>query len=438
MCCEVEGSNPVLYLSACSYQVVLYETAPAPKGRMLPARRKPAAQVVSLGQLNLIARQQDELVARVRQFAGPLVDVDEEEPPRGTIWEAMVSDEQCKMLTNMTRAMITSLYQSMAPHIAAVKRRGPPPASSWMDSLLCYLLWARSPGKDFDKLAAAVGIPAGRFADNVGRVRPVLHAALCSRWLSPPARPQALVGTNFPHIGVLLDCHTTEGFRPKAPFLEGKIYYDGKNKIYGLKSELGVDAHPPHYCKFTANHTPASVHDYEYHKHNYQLFLPHLLKTPGEHHALPNDVQQRFWAVCGDKGYVGPETDTPDERRITPKKGPLTQEDRARNTEINRIRVPVEQFFGRMLSSWGLLHGVYRWDHVNFDFDFRICALLTNELIRHNQLAELDHDFYTKYLSTRRTEAEQRHRKRQEQLQRYANAKRARRQDELQIAALGE
>ena len=330
--------------------------------------------------------------------------------------------------------MITNLYQSMQPFMAAQRRRGPRPASSWMDALLCYLIWARAPEKDFEQLADALGLTSSRLQDNIARVRPVLHGALLQRWCAPAPRPEPLVGTRFPEIALLVACHTTQAFRPKAPFEEAKIYWDGKNHIYGLKSEVAVMAHAPHYCVSVADHVVASMHDYEYHKRIYELYLPYLLKTPAEHHVLPNDVQHRYWAVAADKGYIGPAHDTPDERRITPKKGNLTQEKRERNVAINRIRVVVEQYLGRVLSSWGLVHGVYRWDHAHFNYDFRICALLTNELIQHNNLNELDAQFYVKYVTLRRNKAEARANKRKAQLIRYAAEKRALRVAEAELA----
>lgn len=391
---------------------------------MAHGARKPAARPLNLNLLNTIAERQDAAVAQILAFDGPLVDVDEEEPPHGAIWEAFATDALTKKFTTMTRAQITSIYQTMSPHIAAVRRRGPRPASTWMDSLLCYLVWAHAPGKHFDQVAGALGIPSSRFQDNLARVRPVLLATLCSRWLDPRVRPQPLVGTNHPEIALLIDTHTTETFRPKAPFEEAKAYRDEKNHIYGVKNEVAVSAHAPHYCLFASPRAVASVHDFPYHKRYFEQYLPYLLKTPAEHHALPNDVQNRFWAVCCDKGYIGPADETPGERRIMPKKGHVTQEERAANAEINRIRVPVEQFFGRLLSSWGILRGVYRWDHTNFDTDFQICCLLTNELIHHNQLENLDHEFYRRYLTVRRNKAEARERKRNQQLATYAHNQR--------------
>jgi len=157
-------------------------------------------------------------------------------------------------------------------------------------------------------------------------------------------------------------------------------------------------------------------------------FAPRYLifKLPTEHQQLPGDQQERFWALLADKAYVGPATDTPDLRRLTPKKGRLTVAQRATNDKLNRLRVPIEQFFGRVLQSWTFLHGVYRWDHANFDVDFENACLLTNELIKHRSLEELDSIFYHKYISSRVKNAEDKERKRNEQLQTYARNKRAR------------
>jgi hypothetical protein len=48
----------------------------------------------------------------------------------------------------------------------------------------------------------------------------------------------------------------------------------------------------------------------------------------------------------------------------------------------------VECFFGRVLSHWHIVSGIYRWDHANFDLDFANMCLLTNERMKGNQLVE--------------------------------------------------
>ena len=229
--------------------------------------------------------------------------------------------------------------------------------------------------------------------------------------------------------------HTTETYRPKAPFEEGKIYYDGKNHIYGLKSEIAVLAKKPHYCLFAARHSVGSQHDYEYHRTIYQTYLPYLRKLPPEHLQLPSDMQSNFWAVA--KAYTGAPSDTPDLRRIIPKKGHLSAAEHAQSETLKRIRVPVEQFFGRLTRAWGVMQNVYRWDHANFDIDFENACFLTNELIQQNDLATADAVFYRKFLNERVQKATEHEKKRKAQLENYASRKRRRRvQDDVAGVAI--
>jgi hypothetical protein len=62
------------------------------------------------------------------------------------------------------------------------------------------------------------------------------------------------------------------------------------------------------------------------------------------------------------------------------------------------------------------MRGVYRWDHRNFDMDFKNCALLTNEHIHNNQLTELDRKFYLMVTKERTNKKERKNEKRKAQL----------------------
>jgi hypothetical protein len=68
-----------------------------------------------------------------------------------------------------------------------------------------------------------------------------------------------------------------------------------------------------------------------------------------------------------DKGYVGPESDTLGERRITITKNPTTIVEQKRNEELSQIRVWIECFFGHMQQLFAIMRGVYLWNHSNFD-----------------------------------------------------------------------
>ena len=128
------------------------------------------------------------------------------------------------------------------------------------------------------------------------------------------------------------------------PFEEAKIYYNGKNHTYGLKTEVAVRVLPPHFCTHTSKHVPASVHDFELFKSGYARYLPYLLKQPEECMALPGDPS-RHWAILCDKGYIGPDAASPDVRRICPHKNPQTHPDRVYNATHSRFRVFIECFF---------------------------------------------------------------------------------------------
>jgi len=62
--------------------------------------------------------------------------------------------------------------------------------------------------------------------------------------------PLPLANTSYPYIALLNDSMTVETCQPGGPFEEVKSYFDVKNGIYGIKKEVTVSAHPPHYALF--------------------------------------------------------------------------------------------------------------------------------------------------------------------------------------------
>jgi len=140
------------------------------------------------------------------------------------------------------------------------------------------------------------------------------------------------------------------------------------------------------------------------------------------------DQANQYWTMILDRGYIGPDLDTPGLRRITPKKGQLTTQDQQRNAELGRIRVPVEQFFGRMQQLWALTRGIYRWSHDNFDLDIDNCILLTNAVQQQDRQAlnATDLNFHHKVGLDRKRKVEEKHKKRRASAIRYRENKRRR------------
>ena len=153
------------------------------------------------------------------------------------------------------------------------------------------------------------------------------------------------------------------------------------------------------------------------------MILDYLLKLPDENASLPGDQLSCFWGVLVDKGYIGPENATPDLRRFTPIKDPRNPTEENYNQLIGRYRVPVECFFGRLVTTSGVLRGVYRWSHTHFDDDFTIGCCLVNERLSHASLNQDDHKTFKGLLLQRIKIATEKERKRKEQQDLYRERK---------------
>ena len=123
------------------------------------------------------------------------------------------------------------------------------------------------------------------------------------RWFDqPPQRPLPLADTPFPHVALLVDVTTTPCFCPRGRFEDEKVYYDAKNKIYGLKTEVAVTAQPPYFCPRVSVAVLGAIHDFELFKRGFQWYLNYLTKLPAEHAALYGDQMSRYWPFCATKG----------------------------------------------------------------------------------------------------------------------------------------
>eukprot|EP01121_Diplochlamys_sp_Union-15-3_P017653 TRINITY_DN6259_c0_g2_i6.p1 TRINITY_DN6259_c0_g2~~TRINITY_DN6259_c0_g2_i6.p1 ORF type:complete len:164 (-),score=10.51 TRINITY_DN6259_c0_g2_i6:98-589(-) len=129
-----------------------------------------------------------------------------------------------------------------------------------------------------------------------------------------------------------------------------KLKYTGM--IYALKKEVAVLATMPHYALFSQRGSVGSTHDYKILKSTYSTYLTYLMKKTEETKSFPVDLAHNTWGMLFDRGYTGPETDTPGLRRIVIPKNTRTTTEIEIAKELSRIRCPVEQFFGRLQKLW--------------------------------------------------------------------------------------
>jgi hypothetical protein len=267
------------------------------------------------------------------------------------------------------------------------------------------------------------------------RTKPILNETLRSRWWADKKRPVPLTETHFPYIALCIDSTSVPVYRPKAPFGESKIYFDGKNEIYALKKEVAVMASPPHYALFSQPSFVGSIHDFEFFKKNYVEYLEYLLKTTNEKQSITTDTDVR-WGVVVDKGYTGPAESTPGLRKIALRRKPTTVAQDAENHELSTIRCPVERFFGRVKKLWTIAREVYRWDHESFDTDFDNCVLLTNEHITKNLPNDEDALFAKKHTQLHKEKLEKQKQKRKAEISGYKKKKKQKLTNSIQKISL--
>lgn len=309
---------------------------------------------------------------------------DDSDFPNGPIFEKI--REECQTFTNFTEAQLLDLWRDVDPKINQRRGRGPKPKIDSLDSLIVFLVHAKT-NMDVQELAAHLGINEGPARAAIDRVREPLLAALGERWGNKP-RPVPLRG-HFQDIALLVDSTTIPVFR-----------HDFKNRIHGFKKEVAVQASEPHFALFIQEKADGSLHDYTIFKDHYKVYEEYLTKTPEERESLGPDN----WSILGDNAYQGPDSDNPGVKRIFLQKAPENHNEDYE--ELKTKRVPVECFFGRLKHLW-LMCTVYRSAHIHFNSDIDICILLTNEHIKGKPLHLGDQRSFLAHIAQQRQESEE-------------------------------
>jgi hypothetical protein len=258
------------------------------------------------------------------------------------IYEYIKAGNQFSQMTNFYLPTIEAIWRPVDAIMEGEKHRGPNAHTTTMDHVLLYLTWLKS-AADYTLLAHMFQMSPTRIEDNINRVRFALLSSLTHHWWHRRLRPRYIRDSPLPPIGLIIDGHTTEIGRPRCSFQDAKVYYDGKNEMYGVKHEVAVHASHPHFCMFVSDGVPASRHDYDLHKEIFQNYVEYLHMTPNELARADAPRDSPYWYILADKGYTGSNDDTEPLKRIVPKRGSnLSEDERQRNLLINRQRVVVE------------------------------------------------------------------------------------------------
>lgn len=201
--------------------------------------------------------------------------------------------------------------------------------------------------------------------------------------------------TLYPHVALLVDSTTISINKPISTFSEAKVFWDGKNHTYGIKKEVAVSASKPHYAVFVQ--VVCTI-------------MKFWRKGPrGTSNILsrPQKRSKNFHKITSLAGQLCSTMATKDHSLILQdfvvrcSSCNFNCKSRIGSSGTCKLRVLVEQFFGRMTQLWAITKNKYRWSHELFDTDIDNCVWLTNENIRFSQLLHLDYQFHIAYIKSR-------------------------------------
>ena len=113
--------------------------------------------------------------------------------------------------------------------------------------------------------------------------------------------------SEFPEALYAVDVTFQHSFRPSGSMQEGKIYYSGKDKLYGIKVEMSVM--PNGLAIGCSDHYPGSVSDLEIIQRMQEWHKQRSRKKGSDNYlsdtGLYYDRYPNRWAVLADKGYQG-------------------------------------------------------------------------------------------------------------------------------------
>jgi hypothetical protein len=103
-----------------------------------------------------------------------------------------------------------------------------------------------------------------------------------------------------------------------------------------------------------------------------------------------------------------------------------TSADNAYYRSLSKDRVVCENFYGRLLSLFGVIRNKYKYEHMMYDKLFVVCTCLTNYHLRKNPLRSDDRGYYKAVMQKRLDKALEKIRKEKESKERYNTKIRAR------------
>ena len=315
--------------------------------------------------------------------------------------------ESLQLLTNFSRRELDRLWLLVERKLTQVWNtgRGRRPRAKAKDAFMMALCVLKH-YEAWHKHAADFGLQTPTFEKMVYKVLQEIEPVLMDAFVAPVEMSQLVqdrtVFNNFKYALYATDVKFQPANRPSGRFLEQKVYFSGKHKLYGYKIEVSVA--PNGQAVFFSKPYPGSVSDLSIFIDSTAKHQRLLTKRDDDHsvsdHGEGWSEYPGSWAVLVDKGYQGLQATV---RAIHPTKNPrggaLSASDVRRNELVSSDRVIVENYFGRMAGLWKCMRSTFVWSEARYELLTRICIALTNFHLQLFPLRRQDTDKYEQVLA---------------------------------------
>ncbi|KAM9975698.1 hypothetical protein ACTFIW_003647 [Dictyostelium discoideum] len=252
-------------------------------------------------------------------------------------------------LTDFTPPGVINIYRMCLPTINKENsKRGLKPKLTFLDHVFCYLYLLKS-GQTMACFSVNIGESESTLHSTIGRIRPILAESLKSNTFIELPAPNLL------SIGLICDCSIFQVCNnDEIKEYLNKTDEDIEREIQDKYEDVDID---DKFCR------------------DYDSFC--VLGDSA--YICSEDIQNKI----GYKILVVPKYKSKDEKVYN------------REKYLASRRVYVEQFFGRLVSSWNIFRHIYRFEHKIFQHDIENTVNLTNMLVWMMMSLLMNQNYYT-------------------------------------------
>lgn len=334
-------------------------------------------------------KQSDEAIQQILEITPEEVEMinslEEEEAPKDKLYDSFSKNiDLFYSMTGFTVQEFDTLFSIVGDSLT-IQGRGRKGSITPPDILILLLHYFRRYPK-YEVIRSVFHIPESSFETILNKYLPLLCQSLVENFINKPKESCSIpYDQKFPNCGYIVDARVQEIYVPSRSFELAKKFFSGKHYCYCLKSQVIVT------LKGQAVHVVTSingsVHDKKVFDDSLQDFNDSVIKF---HQGEPSKI-------IGDKGYQDNNSDI----LITPFKGSagdLNHDQMKYNHELGKVRIIVENFFGRLKMRYDIMKYQYRGMHEKYEYYFLSCCALVNFeiLMCDHPLREEDGEFYQK------------------------------------------